>query len=106
VFPGELNEDTAIESSLSEAQTIYADVETPRLATDQLAPYDNVFPGISGDLLGLLHGCCTGARITFGLFISASHFSCKICFFIVEPRGIEPLTSAVQMRIQQFTSVH
>jgi hypothetical protein len=47
-------------------------------------------------------GCCTRTSLAFGAFIVASCFSAKRHYFEVEPRGFEPLTSAVQRRIGMF----
>jgi hypothetical protein len=42
--------------------------------------------------------CCTRARLAVGELILGLCFACKKAFFRVEPRGFEPLTSAVQRR--------
>src|SRR5918997_2463566 len=43
---------------------------------------------------------------TYPTSLCTPSFSCKCHYLGVEPRGVEPLTSAVQRQLHQFTSVH
>jgi hypothetical protein len=46
----------------------------------------------------LRHGCSTSAPLAFGTLIVISCLTCKSRIFLVEPRELEPLASAVQRR--------
>jgi hypothetical protein len=53
----------------------------------------------------LLHRCCTRAPSAVRKHIFSLSFSCKSLFFKVEPRGFEPLTSAMQSQIPNVAAV-
>jgi hypothetical protein len=53
----------------------------------------------------LLHGCCTTVLLASSALIFVYKFSCKTAILRVEPKELEPLTSAVQRRIPNIVVV-
>ncbi len=86
------------------AKVVVADVDEDggRLTVDMTGEEDGVAVFRRG---ALQFGCSTRLGISSAASNHPSRFTCKSAHFLVEPRGFEPLTSAVQRRQDSLPEV-